>query len=266
MNTHTLCCHRNQPAPSARPLQPQSSGSEIEAWSSSSPASAQNLGQSGARQDNSAEPSQHRQHTFGRRSTSPVNSADLSAPTSKYKAGSTVDYDENDPFCTSASSRTPKETDLDRDADLGSSSDVEMPGISEILAQKEARESQRAQKERLQKLKLALIEQKKASTSAGFHPGAEQDSDDDGLDVVSDTMHSVAREEAAARAAAGRTRPSVGRTAQLRYARVVSSPQRNDTHPLIPTTDESPEKLMAAAAQPTFLSTLARGGGAAWEA
>lgn len=140
-----------------------------------------------------------------------------------------------------------------------------MPGISEILAQKEARESQRVQKERLQQLKLAAIaqQQKRASTGAGFPPGAEHDSDDDGLDVVPDTMHSVAREEAATRAAAGHTRPSAGRTTQLRFARVAASPQRSDVNSIIPTTNESPEKVMAAAAQSTFLSSLARGGGAA---
>lgn len=141
-----------------------------------------------------------------------------------------------------------------------------MPGISEILAQKEACESQRAQKERLQQLKLAAIaqqQQRRASTSAGSPPNAEQDSDDDGLDVVPDTMHSVAREEAAARAAAGHTRPSAGRTTLLRFARVAASPQRSDAHPIIPAADESPEKLIAAAGQSTFISSLARGGGAA---
>jgi mediator of replication checkpoint protein 1 len=185
---------------------------------------------------------------------------------SKYKVGSAVDYDGDDPFRTSALPRAPKETGADRDADSDSGSDVEMPGISEILAQKEACESQRAQKERLQQLKLAAIaqqQQKRASTSAGSPPGAEQDSDDDGLDVVPDTMHSVAREEAAARAAAGHTRPSAGRATQLRFARVASSPQRSDAHPIIPATDESPEKLIAAAAQSTFISSLARGGAAA---
>jgi hypothetical protein len=248
-----------------RPLQPQSSGSEIEAWTSSSPLSTRDLGQSGTRQDDCAETFQHRQHLFERRSTSPVDSADLLAPTSKYKVGSAVDYDEDDPFRTSTLPRTPKETGADRDADSDSDSDVEMPGISEILAQKEARESQRVQKERLQRLKLAAIaqqQQKRASTSAGSTPGVEQDSDDDGLDVVPDTMHSVAREEAAARAAAGHTRPSAGRTKQLRFAHVTDSPQRSDAHSIIPATAESPEKLMAAAAQSTFISSLARGGGA----
>jgi hypothetical protein len=185
---------------------------------------------------------------------------------SKYKVGSAVDFDEDDPFRTSTLPRAPKEKGADRDADSDSSSDVGMPGISEILAQKEACESQRAQKERLKQLKLAAIahqQQKRAPTSASSPPGAEQDSDDDGLDVVPDTMHSVAREEAAARAAAGHTRPSAGRTTQLRFARVAASPQRNDTHPIIPATDESPEKLMAVAAQSTFISSLARGGGAA---
>ena len=185
---------------------------------------------------------------------------------SKYKVGSAVDYDEDDPFRTPALPHAPKETGADRNSDSDSGTDVEMPGISEILAQKEACESRRAQKERLQQLKLAAItqqQQKRASTSAGSPPGAEQDSDDDGLDVVPDTMHSVAREEAAARAAAGYTQPSAGRTAQLRFARVAASPQRNDAHSITPATDESPEKLIAAAAQSTFISSLARGGGAA---
>jgi hypothetical protein len=184
---------------------------------------------------------------------------------SRYKVGSAADHDEDDPFRVTASSSTPKETGTDRDADSGSGSDVEMPGIGEILAEKEARESLRTQKERLQQLKLAAIarQQKTTSTSAGSPPGAEHDSDDDGLDVVPDTMHSVAREEAAARAAAGRTRPSASRTTQLRFARVAASPQRGGTHPLVPATSESPEKLMAAAAQPTFLSSLARGNGTA---
>ena len=182
---------------------------------------------------------------------------------SKYKVDSAVDYDEDDPFRTSALLRAPKETGANRDAHSDSGSDVEMPGISEILAQKEARESQRAQKERLQRLKLAAIaqqQQKRASTGTGSPSGTGQDSDDDGLDVVPDTMHSVAREEAAARAAAGHTRPSAGRTTQLRFARVADSPQRGDAHSIIPATTESPEKLLAAAAQSTFVSSLARGG------
>jgi mediator of replication checkpoint protein 1 len=180
---------------------------------------------------------------------------------SKYKVGSAPDQEQDDPFCINASSSVPKGTSTGRDVDSGS--DVEMLGIGEILAQK-ADESRRAQMERLRQLKLAAIarqQQKTASTSAGSPTGAEQDSDDDGLDVISDTMHSVAREEAAARAAAGRTRPSAGRTAQLRFAHVAASPQRSGAHPLVPT--DSPEKLMAAAAQPAFLSSLARGNGAA---
>ena len=185
---------------------------------------------------------------------------------SKYKVGSAVDYDGDDPFRTSASPRAPKETGADRDADSDSGSDVAMPGIGEILAQKEARESQRVQKERLQQLKLAAIaqqKQKRASTSTGSPLGAEQDSDDDGLDVVPDTMHSVAREEAAARATGGHARPSAGRMTQLRFARVAASPQRSDARSIIPATDKSPEKLMAAAAQSTFIPSLARVGGAA---
>ena len=264
INTHALHCHRNQPAPSTRPLQLQSSGSEIEAWTSSSPASARDL-ESRTHQDDGNETPQHRPHMSGRRTASLFRSANPLAPTSKYKVGSAADHDEDDPFRVTASSSAPKETGTDRDADSGSGSDVDMPGIGEILAEKEARESVRTQKERLQQLKLAAIarQQKTASTSAGSPPGAEHDSDDDGLDVVPDTMHSVAREEAAARAAAGRTRASASRTTQLRYARVAASPQRGGTHPLIPVTNESPEKLMAAAAQPTFLSSLARGNGVA---
>ena len=178
---------------------------------------------------------------------------------SKYKVGSTTDQDEDDPFCVTALSSIPKETGTGRDVDSGS--DVEMPGIGEILAQKEAHDSRRAQMERLRQLKLAAIaqqQQKTASTSAGSSPGAEQDSDDDGLDVVPDSMHSVAREEAAARA--GRMRLSAGRTTQLRFAHVAASPQRSGAHPLIPT--DSPEKLMAAAAQPAFLSSLGNGAAA----
>ena len=261
--THTLHCHRNQPAPSTRPLQLQSSGSEIEAWTSSSPASARDLEQSGTHQDDGNETPQHKLHMPGRRTASPFHSPNPMAPMSKYKVASAADCDEDDPFRVTASSSAPKKTGTDRDVDSGS--DVEMPGIGDILAEKEARESLRTQKERLQQLKLAAIarQQKTASTSAGSPPGAEHDSDDDGLDVVPDTMHSVAREEAAARAAAGRTRPSASRTTQLRFARVAASPQRGGTHSFIPTTNESPEKLMAAAAQPTFLSSLARGNGAA---
>jgi hypothetical protein len=266
INTHALLCHRKQPAPSTRPLQLQSSGSDIEAWTSSSPASARDLERSGVHQDDGAETSQNRQHMSGCQSASSFRSADLFAPMSKYKVGSAADHDEDDPFCIAASSSALKETGTDKHAGSGSGSDVEMPGIGEILAEKEERESWRIQKERLQQLKLTAIaqqQQKTASTSAGSPLGAEQDSDDDGLDVVSDTMHSVAREEAAARATAGRTRPSAGRTTLLRFARVAASPQRSGAHPLIPATDESPEKLMTAAAQPTFLSSLARGNGAA---
>jgi mediator of replication checkpoint protein 1 len=147
-----------------------------------------------------------------------------------------------------------------------SGSDDEMPGIADILAEKQARESLREQKERLQKLKLAVLAQqqqkKNASTDAAADAKADgdgdgdDDDDDDGLDVVlEDTMHSVARQEAAARAKAGRSRPSSGRAMQLRMARVASSPpqQRAATqrHHL---TSTSPEKRMAAAAQSTFLA------------
>ena len=178
---------------------------------------------------------------FARRSTSPEALADLLAPISKYKVSSAANYDEGDPFHATASSCAPKETGTDRDVDSGSGSDLEMPGISEILAEKEARESQRAQKVRLQQLKLAAIaqqQQKKASTSAGFPSGVEEDSDDDALDVVPDTMHSVAREEAAARAAARHS--CVLPASQLRPSevmRIPSSPppmsrRRNSWRPL----------------------------------
>jgi mediator of replication checkpoint protein 1 len=179
---------------------------------------------------------------------------------SKYKVASTSG-DDDDPFRVTAPSSAPKEAGAVKNTGSDSSSDVEMPGIGEILAEKEVRESQRTRRERLQQLKLAALaqqQQKRASTSGGAPRGAEQDSDDDELDVVLDTMHSVAREEAAARAVAGRMRPSVGRTTQLRLSRVGSSPQRPVAPPLIPTTD-SPEKRMAAAAQPAFVSSLARG-------
>lgn len=86
---------------------------------------------------------------------------------------------------------------------------LDMPGIGEILMEKEVRESQRTPRVRLQQLKLAALaqqQQKRASTSGGAPRGAEQDSDDGELDVVLDAMHSVAREEAAARAIAGRMR------------------------------------------------------------
>ena len=68
----------------------------------------------------------------------PVNSADPLAPMFKYKVGSAVDYDEDDLFRTSALPRAPKETGANRNSDSDSGTDVEMPGISKILAQKEA--------------------------------------------------------------------------------------------------------------------------------
>lgn len=66
---------------------------------------------------------------------------------------------------------------------LASGSDVEMPSISKILAQKEACESQHVQKRHPQQLKLAAIaqqQQKRVSTSTGRPLGVEQDLDDDG--------------------------------------------------------------------------------------
>ena len=205
------------------------------------------LGPSGARQDEDSETSQQRQHS-GRRSTSPFRSNGLLAPPTKYRVSSAVDGD--DPFRITAPASAPKEPDAD--VGSGSGSDVEMPGIGDILAEKQARESLRTQKERLQKLKLAaLAQQKTASAGADVPADAEEDSDD-GLDVVPDTMHSVAREEAAARALAGRSRPSSGRATQLRLARVAGSPQRAVTLHL-PT--ESPQKRLAAAAQSMFLAS-----------
>ena len=257
LGTYTSRCHRNQPAPSARPLQPQSSVSEIEAWSSSSPASVHELGYSGTRQDEDAETSQRGQHMSGRRSASPFRSTGLLAPTSKYKAVAATD-DDDDPFCVPTSSAAPKKIAADRDAGSDSSSDVEMPGIGDIIAQ-------RIKKESLQQFKRAVIakqQQKRESTDAGGLQDIEQDSDDDELDVVPDTMHSVAREEAAARAAAGHMRPSTGRTAQLRFAGIASSPQRNAAIPLIPSATESPEKRMSAAAESSFLAS-SRANGAA---
>lgn len=241
----------NQPVPEARPLQPHSSVSEIEAWSSSSPpasASTHDHGRPEVRQDRIAEPS-------SRQSVSPFHSNGLLAPASKYKAVTFAVTD--DPFLAATAtaivmSPAPKETDTD--ADAGSGSDVEMPGIGAILAEKQTREDQRVRQERLQQLKLAVLEQQKKADAAAAE---DTDDSDDGLDVVPDTMHSVAREEAAARAVAGRPRPSAGRNTQLRFARVAPSPQRPA---LLPT--ESPEKRMAAAARPAFLASSARGNGA----
>jgi len=192
-----------------------------------------------------------------RRSASPFRSTGLLAPTSKYKVAPATD-DDDDPFRVPASSAAPKKITADRDAGSDSSSDVEMPGIGEIIAAKEARESQRIQKERLQQIKrdlLAKQQQKQGSTNAGALQDIEQDSDDDELDVVPDTMHSVARDEAAARAAAGYMRPSTGRTTQIRFAGVAASPQRNAAIPLIPSATQSPEKRMSAAAQSSFLAS-----------
>jgi mediator of replication checkpoint protein 1 len=178
---------------------------------------------------------------------SPFRSNGLLAPSSKYKTVSFAATD--DPFLDTTTA-APKETDADADTD--SSSDVEMPGIGAILAEKQAREDHRTRQEKLQQLKLAALEKQKKTDSAD-----DSEDSDDGLDVVPDTMHSVAREEAAARASAGRTRPSAGRNAQLRFARVAPSPQRPA---LLPT--QSPEKRMAAAARPSFLASSARDDGA----
>ncbi|KAH9024524.1 hypothetical protein EDB85DRAFT_2181641 [Lactarius pseudohatsudake] len=220
----------NKPVHEARALQPHSSVSEIEAWPSSSPSASASTHDHERPEAHHAEPSQQRSKA-SRRSVSPFHSNGLLAPTaSKYK------------------------TEADADADEASSSDVEMPNIGTILADRQAREDKRTQQEILQQRKLAVLEQqKKAPANAG-----DTDDSDDGLEVVPDTMHSVAREEAAARAVAGRTRPSAGRNTQLRFARVAPSPQRPV---LLPT--ESPEKRMAAAARPAFLAPSARDNGTA---
>ncbi|KAN0140226.1 hypothetical protein V8E53_002122 [Lactarius tabidus] len=223
--------------PEPRLLQPHSSVSEIEAWSSSSPSASASTHDHGLHQDKNAET---------RRSVSPFRSNGLLAPSSKYKTVSFAPTD--DPFLDTPA---PKETDADADSD--SSSDVEMPGIGAILAEKQARDDHRTRQEKLQQLKLAALEKQKKTDSAD-----DTEDSDDGLDIVPDTMHSVAREEAAARASAGRTRPSAGRNAQLRFAGVAPSPQRPA---LLPT--QSPEKRMAAAARPAFLAPSARDDGAA---
>ena len=198
----------------------------------------------GSHEDSKAEPSHH-QSNLTSRSVSPFRSNGLLAPAPRYKTVSFAPID--DPFLDTTTA-VPKKTDADADAD--SSSDVEMPGIGAILAERQAREDHRTRQEQLQRLKLAALEkQKKANVAAAD----DSDDSDDGLDVVPDTMHSVAREEAAARASAGRTRPSVGRNAQLRFARVAPSPQRPA---LLPT--QSPEKRMAVAARPAFLASSAR--------
>ncbi|KAI9448541.1 hypothetical protein H4582DRAFT_2093651 [Lactarius indigo] len=207
----------NRPAPEARPLQTYSSVSEIEAWSSSSPPA-------------SASTHDHERpevHPVAE-AVSPFHSNGLLAPTAKYK------------------------TKADADADEASGSDVEMPNIGAILADRQAREDKRTQQEILQQRKLAALEQQKKVRA----DAEDTDDSDDELEIVADTMHSVAREEAAARAIAGRTRPSAGRNTQLRFARVASSPQRPV---LIPT--ESPEKRMAVAARPAFLAPSARDNG-----
>ncbi|KAH9059332.1 hypothetical protein EDB87DRAFT_1684730 [Lactarius vividus] len=241
-----------QPVPETRPLQPHSSVSEIEPWSPSSPSASASTHDHERPEARHAEPSQQ-QSKSDRRSVSPFHSNGLLAPAaSKYKTVTFASTD--DPFlATTATPIPPAPKEADADADEASSSDVEMPNIGAILADRQAREDKRTQQEILQQRKLAVLEQqKKAPANAG-----DTDDSDDELEVVSDTMHSVAREEAAARAIAGRTRPSAGRNTQLRFARVVPSPQR----PVLLST-ESPEKRMAAAARPAFLASSARDNGA----
>ncbi|KAH8979936.1 hypothetical protein EDB86DRAFT_3088410 [Lactarius hatsudake] len=234
--TSLLDRFNKQPVPEARALQPHSSVSEIEAWpSSSSPSASASTHDHERPEARHAEPSQKRS-TSSRRSVSPFHSNGLLAPTtSKYKTVTFAPTD--DPFLattTTAKPPMPKEAD----ADEASGSDVEMPNIGAILADRQAREDKRTQQEILQQRKLAVLElQKNAPANAG-----DTDDSDDGLEVVSDTMHSVAREEAAARAIAGRTRPSAGRNTQLRFAR---------------------RSALAAAARPAFLAPSARDNGTA---
>ena len=246
--------------PEARPLQPHSSISEIEAWSSSSPSSSASRHDHGrpeeAHQDRNAEPS-HQQSKPSRRSVSPFHSNGLLAPASKYKTVTFAAID--DPFLATTPTTKPhasKETDRDANAGSGSDSDAEMPGIGAIFAQRQAREDQRTKQEQLQQFKLNALEKQKKTPGNAAAAADDTDDSDDGLDIVPDTMHSVAREEAAARAVAGK--PSAGRNTQLRFARVGPSPQRPA---LLPT--ESPEKRMAVAARPAFLASFARGNGAA---
>jgi len=205
----------------------------------------------------------HPRMISGRRSASPSHSTSGPAPLSKYKVASAADDNDDDPFRITTASSATNRIGMDKDGS-GSDSDVEMPGIGEILAEREARSLQRMQRERLKQIKLAALaqQQKGASLNVNGPQNDGHDSDDDELDVVPDTMHSVAREEAAARATAGRTRPSAGRTTQLRLARVPASPQRGAALPLITAPSDSPEKRMAAAAQPAFLPSLSRGSGA----
>ena len=109
---------------------------------------------------------------------------------SKYKVSVAVDYD--DPFHTSALPHAPKETGADRYADSNSGSDVEMPGIGQdsrteggMRVPARAERTSPAAKARCNHPAAA----EKSVHQCWFSPGAEQDSDDDGLDVVPDMMH-----------------------------------------------------------------------------
>jgi hypothetical protein len=83
---------------------------------------------------------------------------------SKYKVASTSS-DDDDPFHVTAPSLAPKEAGAVKNAGSDSSSDVEMPGIGKILAEKEVRESQRTRRGRLQYLKLAALAQQQPKKS-----------------------------------------------------------------------------------------------------
>ncbi|KAI0285533.1 hypothetical protein BC826DRAFT_1189658 [Russula brevipes] len=89
-----------------------------------------------------------------------------------YKVASTSG-DDDDPFRVTAPSLPPEEAGAAKNAGSDSSSDVKMPGIDKILTDSPQQQ------------------QKRAPTSGGAPRGAEQDSDDDELDVVLDTMHST---------------------------------------------------------------------------
>lgn len=107
-----------------------------------------------------------------------------------------VDYDEDNPFRSSASLCTLKETGVDRDANLDSNSDSDSDSDSD----------------------------------AGLPPGAKQDSDGDGLDVLPDMVHSIVHEAAVVdTGVAGHMQPSAGHTTQLHFACVAASPQRSNT-------------------------------------
>ncbi|KAI0260518.1 hypothetical protein BC834DRAFT_973382 [Gloeopeniophorella convolvens] len=207
----------HQPAPGAhsQPLQPQSSTSEIEAWSSPS---AHGL----SRADTDEHPAP------ARRSPSPpqFRPTGLLDPAPTLTAAYKKPAPDDDPFHVPASPQP---------ADSGS--DAEMPDIGAILAARDAHARDKARAEHLQRVKLAALQQQ-------AQRGADDDSDD-GLDVVDDSMHAVARAEAAARASGKSTRPSAGRARQLRFAHIAAGSSS-------PVRDDAPETRLAAAARPAF--------------